>query len=110
MSERTTVRLISAIITATAGVMMLASSAAAAPPPPHPTPFQCVDEFTINDNYVGDGWVGALVTTASGPAGDFSLFCVDELSSVVHVANPQSSGTVHPVFADTEDQFRNAGS
>lgn len=94
------------VMAAAFAVPFLASAPAhAAPPPGSPSPMQCINEFTNNPNYVGDGWVGGLVATASGAVGEASLFCGDELSGVVHIAHPESTGTVHPVFEDDEDLF-----
>lgn len=52
-----------------------ASPAAAAPPPPNPTPMQCIDEFTNNDNYLGDGWAEGFVAAAGGNEGEYVLRC-----------------------------------
>jgi hypothetical protein len=79
-----------------------APGASAAPPPPEPTSVQCLDEFTNNANYVGDGWVGALVDTQ----GDFNLFCGNELTGVIHVGHPDSTGTVHPITVDNQIPFK----
>lgn len=106
MAEKNLSRVLAVCVLTAASITMGASIASAAPPPPDPTPLQCIDEFTFNDNYVGDGWVGALVTTASGAVGEFSLFCGDELSGVVHTGHPLSSGTVHPIFEDTQDYYQ----
>lgn len=108
-------RLVTPLIVAATLVLVSAAPASAAPPPPNPTPLQCVDEFTHNDNYVGDGWVGARVEgpPSKGPFGfldrtdrEFSLYCGNELAGVVHIAHPESTGTVHPIIAASEESFR----
>ncbi|MGH3937764.1 MAG: hypothetical protein ACRDTG_03890 [Pseudonocardiaceae bacterium] len=113
----TTRRAIPLLLGATLPVVALVSPASAAPPPAEPTPTQCLNEFSSNPDYVGDGWVGARV---SGPPSgnpfdlfeffnpqdrEYSLFCGDELSGVVHIAHPESTGTVHPISPDDEEQF-----
>lgn len=72
--------------------------AEAAPPPPlgKVTPSMCIREFTDNDNYIEDGWVNARVQEYF-PGPPFVLGCGDELSGVVHIAHPASTGTVHPL-------------
>ncbi|GAB3677607.1 hypothetical protein GCM10027597_18610 [Saccharopolyspora tripterygii] len=66
---------------------------------------QCIDAFDHDPDYVGNGWVGALVYTASGEEGEVNLLCGDELSGVIHIAHPASTGSVHPVYPDTEYGF-----
>lgn len=96
-------------------MIVFSTPVAAAPPPPQPTPTQCLNEFSSNDNYVGDGWVGARVAGPPQPvdlAGvpdpvdrEYSLFCGDILSGVVHTAHPESTGTVHPIPPGDEGFF-----
>jgi hypothetical protein len=84
-----------------AGVLMSAGPAAAAPPPAISSPMDCINQFDDNPDYVGEGWVDALVSTSNG----ISLHCGDELSGVVHIAHPESNGTTHPVSAETQNLF-----
>jgi hypothetical protein len=84
-----------------AGVLVSAGPAAAAPPPAISSPMDCINQFDDNPDYVGEGWVDALVSTSNG----ISLRCGDELSGVVHIAHPESNGTTHPVSAETQNFF-----
>src|SRR3954452_17670091 len=98
------------------GLLMLgaAGTATAAPPPPRPTPTQCLDAFDdVEDDYVGDGWVGAMVASYSsdwwnelwGEERTYYLFCGDELSGVVHAAHSEGTGHGHPIDRDNEAEF-----
>lgn len=84
---------------------LLGASPAAAAPPPNPTPMQCIDEFTNNDNYLGDGWAEGFVAAAGGNEGEYVLRCGDVSSGVIHIAHPETTGNLHPVFASTQDAF-----
>jgi hypothetical protein len=103
---------------AMAGVLTLgnAQAALAAPPPPNPTPIQCLEAFdNIDEDYVGDGWVGAQVAGPTGVSfvsflfegvsGGFNLFCGDELSGVVHIGHGEGSGSGHAITPDNERYF-----
>lgn len=104
------------VVTVTVSLMIaFSTSADAQPPPPQPTPTQCLEAFSSDPNYVGDGWVGARVSGPPPPMylggvrdpvdREFSLFCGDELSGVVHIAHPESTGTVHPISREDESFF-----
>ncbi len=101
-----------------AGLLMLgaAPAALAVPPPPNPTPTQCLEAFDrIDEDHVGDGWIGARVAGPTGVSvasilldgvtGGFSLFCGDELSGVVHIGHSAGSGSGHEITADDERYF-----
>jgi hypothetical protein len=99
------------------GLLMLGgtATAGAAPPPAEPTPTQCLDAFDdTGDDYVGDGWVGALVASHTNDwfthlwddtDREYNLFCGDELSGVVHAAHEEGSGHGHPITPDNEADF-----
>lgn len=80
---------------------LLAGSASAAPPGTNVRPLDCLREFDHNPNYVGEGWIAAMVASANG----YMLGCGNELSGVVHIAHPASTGTFHPIPANDEDLF-----
>jgi hypothetical protein len=83
------------------GLLLPVESAAADSPPALSSPMDCVNQFDDNPDYVGEGWVDALVSTSNG----ISLRCGDERSGVVHIAHPESNGTTHPVSAETQNRF-----
>jgi hypothetical protein len=109
-------RRIAAIGVAVALLMIAgATGAAAAPQPALARPTECLAAFDDVDNdYVGDGWVGTLVASHTGDwwtdlwdSTDraYSLFCGDELSGVVHTAHEEGTGHGHAVDAVDEDEF-----
>jgi hypothetical protein len=87
-----------------------------APGPRQVTPFECLAAYDDDDlDYVGEGWVGNLV---SGPPPtswwidlfdetdrDYNLHCGDELTGVVHIATQEGTGTGHLIDADDEQWF-----
>jgi hypothetical protein len=84
------------------GVVVPARPAAAEPPPAISSPTDCINRFDDEGlDYVGDGWVDALVSATNG----ISLRCGDERSGVVHIAHPDSTGTTHPVSAENQNAF-----
>lgn len=92
------------IIASLATILALAigaTSSYAAPPPYSVEPMRCIAEFNENDNYVGEGWVAARVAESNG----VFLGCGDERSGVIHIAHPESTGNVHPVYPETQYEF-----
>lgn len=66
------------------GAVVSTRPAAAEPPPAISSPMDCINRFDDeNLDYVGDGWVDALVSATNG----ISLRCGDERSGVVHCAH-----------------------
>lgn len=74
----------------------------AAPPPARVSGLRCLSEWDANDDYRGEGWVSALVL---GDRRSVYLGCGDELSGMIHIAHPESTGTTHPVDAATYGAF-----
>lgn len=91
------------IIGMVSAVALVFSSEAvlAARPPSSSTPMRCLYEWEKNPNYVGDGWVGARVADVNG----IFLGCGDERSGIIHIAHPESTGSIHPISASTQDEF-----
>lgn len=81
--------------------VLLVGSANAAPPPPISTPLECINSFSNNPDYVSEGWVAAEVASWNG----VFLGCGDERSGIIHIAHPESTGSIHPVFEDTQSAF-----
>lgn len=68
------------------------------------TPIQCLqawDQDGISVDYVGDGWVEAPVADING----IFLGCGDATTGMVHIAHPDTTGSLHPVYADTQVVF-----
>lgn len=88
-----------------ATILSVASAGVAeAQAPASATPFQCLqawDQDGESLDYVGDGWVGVRVIDVGG----VFLGCGDELSGVVHIAHPDTTGTLHPIFENTQNAF-----
>lgn len=96
-------RIVVAVTTVTSLTLIFPpQTALAARAPAQPSPEQCLNAFDDDgDDYVGDGWVGATVERSNG----WQLGCGDELSGVIHIAHPESSGSVHPITSATEGDF-----
>ncbi len=82
-------------------------SADAAPPPPGDVnPLECLNQWDNNPNYVGEGWVGARVRVVRDVLErEVFLGCGDELSGVIHIAHPDTTGTLHPIPPGEEASF-----
>lgn len=88
-------------------VLGLQGPAIAAPPPPGDvSPRECLNQWDGNGNYVGEGWVGARAKVVRDVLDrEVFLGCGDELSGVIHIAHPDSTGTVHPIPPGQEGDF-----
>lgn len=93
--------LLPSFLVLSAALLLGTSSAFAAPPAVTPTPLQCFAQWEGNSNYVGDGWVAARVRQTSGTI----LGCGDEQSGVIHIGHPDTTGSQHPITAETEQAF-----
>lgn len=94
---RSILRRTAAVVSAAVALLTTtsASQALAVPPPPgFVNPMQCIVEFNDNPDYVGEGWVNAPVLDVNG----VFLGCGDERSGFIHIAHPESTGNVHPVY------------
>lgn len=94
--RRTIVGMASAVALAFSGAAGLA-----APPPATSTPMKCFQEWDANANYDRDGWIGARVADFKG----IFLGCGNRHSGVIHIAHPESTGTIHPIFENTQNDF-----
>lgn len=81
--------------------MVFTSMAQAAPPPGRVSGLDCLREWDLNDDYVGEGWVQARVAEVDGVV----LGCGDERSGMIHIAHEQSGGSTHPVDASNYGAF-----
>ncbi len=90
-----------ALLAAILILSLATSNAYAVPPPPIVEPMRCIAEWNENDNYVGEGWVAARVGDVNG----VFLGCGDERSGLIHIAHPESTGTVHPVWPHAQFEF-----
>jgi hypothetical protein len=84
----------------TSASVVLHTPTAMAGPRAANNPSACVSAWHNADDYRGEGWVGATVTTQ----GKYKLGCGDELSGVIHIVG-LGTGTGHPIPETQEDQF-----
>ena len=87
---------------ASAVVLAFSGGAAlAAPPPATSAPMKCFQEWDANENYDREGWIGAKVADVKG----IFLGCGNRHTGIIHIAHPESTGTIHPIFANTQTDF-----
>ncbi|MFD2419751.1 hypothetical protein [Amycolatopsis pigmentata] len=101
MKKKRSLRWLTGVAFTLGATLLGTTTATAAPPAPDNTPLDCFWQWANNPNYVGDGWVGARVSDVNG----VFLGCGDELSGIIHIADPDSTGSIHPIFADTQADF-----
>lgn len=83
-------------------LLLLTSTVAVADPPRgRVKPLECLNQWSNNDDYVGEGWVRANVATINGAV----LNCGDEFTGVVHIAGKGTTGSGHPISGATESYF-----
>lgn len=64
-------------------------------------PMRCLTEWNDNESYLVDDWVSEVVADINGVL----LTCGDVQKGIIHIADEESTGDVHPITPDTEAAF-----